>query len=248
VSPLTPTPELTAAIEALYKTFAAYPLRDYTGACQCHHTLEEERRLHNTALRQLSADQLRDYAMDAIWTWGDCDDFRHFLPRVFELLVFAEDYTFTDREIVLSKLYHGEWRSWPAEEQKAVQEFLLAVLHLVLETPPPADDPNDARELDSWLCAIAGTEGDLEPFFTTWLEAPSAAAAWNLAVLITRMGYSLPHVRGQNAFWAGHRRQLERIRDWLRSAEVRKKLGSAMETFINEPCSEELFSALNLLS
>jgi hypothetical protein len=246
--PLPPTAALTAAIESLYKTFQAYPLRAHTGACECHHTPEEEGVLHNTALRQLSEDQLSQYAMDAIWTWGNADDFRHFLPRVFELLAFAEDYTFTEREIVLSKLYHAEWRTWPEQEQKAVQEFLLALWRIVLEVPPPADDLNNADQIESWLCAIAGTEGDLSPYFRVWLESSSATAAWNLAVMITRAGLSLPHTRAQNAFWSGHRGQLEELRDWLRSAEVRRKLEDAMETFINEPCSEELFSALNFLS
>src|SRR5215472_3730060 len=107
--------------------------------CPCCHDRDDDR-LHNTSLRQLGVDHLKPYAMSAIWTWGDTNDFRHFLPRVFELLIFAKDYTFTDREIVLSKLYHGEWRNWPAEEQKAVQEFLVELWRIVQETPPPADD------------------------------------------------------------------------------------------------------------
>jgi hypothetical protein len=96
-------------------------------------------------------------------------------------------------------------------------------------------------------CAIART-GDLQPYFRACLEASSATATWNLATLITRAGFALPYVRGRNAFWAGNGDQLERTRDWLRSAEVKRKLETSMETFVNEPCSEELLSALNLLS
>jgi hypothetical protein len=245
--PLPPTPELAAAIESLYKVFQAYPLRASTHPCPCCHNPEDERPLLNTSLRQLTEEDLRTYAMDAMLTWGDADDFRHFLPRTFELLASAERFTFADREIVLATLYHAEWRTWPEQEQTAVQEFLLAAWRLVVEVPPE-DDLNDADELESWLCAIAQAEGDLSPYFKTWLESSTAIAAWNLATMITRAGFSFPHTRAKNAFWGGHRDQLEKISEWLGSAEVRKKLEGAMETFINEPCSEELFSALNFLS
>lgn len=80
------TPELNKAIENLYRVFQHYELRNDTDACTCHHTPEDERRIHRAPLNQLSCHDLQGYAMDAIYTWGTGDDFKHFIPRLFELL------------------------------------------------------------------------------------------------------------------------------------------------------------------
>ena len=50
-----------------------------------------------------------------------------------------------------------------------------------------------------------------------------------------------------NAFWQGHDDQLRQVSEWLNRHEVRQKLEGAIETFIEEPFSEELSSALLML-
>jgi hypothetical protein len=59
---------------------------------------------------------------DALFVWGNVDDYKHFLPRIFELAV-ARESEFVDEAIVFNKLHHGEWRSWPDAEQQAVEHF-----------------------------------------------------------------------------------------------------------------------------
>ena len=81
------TSELRTVIESLYEIFATYPLRADTNACACCHSAYDEQRLHMKPLRKLNADDLRQYAGDALFVWGEVDDFKHFLPRIFELEV-----------------------------------------------------------------------------------------------------------------------------------------------------------------
>src|SRR5580765_3157892 len=121
------TPRLGHAIENLYAVFQRYELRAHTDACACnacHHTTEDEQRLHRTPLSNLSCSDLRDYAMDAIYTWGTGDDFKHFIPRLFELLTQASGHDFADAAAVFTKLNYeswcsSSWRTWPEPEQKA---------------------------------------------------------------------------------------------------------------------------------
>lgn len=48
--------------------------------------------------------------MDAVYTWGTADDFKHFLPRLFELLVTDSD-AFVDTAAVFAKLNYESWSS-----------------------------------------------------------------------------------------------------------------------------------------
>ncbi len=81
------TSELRTVIESLYEIFVTYPLRADTSACACCHSAYDEQRLHTKPFRKLNADDLRQYAGDALFVWGEVDDFKHFLPRIFELEV-----------------------------------------------------------------------------------------------------------------------------------------------------------------
>ena len=101
------TNELRAAVDNLYIAFAIYPLRDDTNACACCHSPEDERRLHKTPLRQMRSDDLEKYAADALFVWGSVTDFKHFLPRIFEIAV-AQGDKFVEPQVVFNKLHHGE--------------------------------------------------------------------------------------------------------------------------------------------
>ena len=106
ISCMLQTPELTAAIENSYRTFAVYPLRTDTGPCSCCHSPQDNHRLCAKPLRMLGPKDLRTYAYDALYTWGDEVDFKHFLPRIMELLAQAngDGPAFVDPESVFHKL------------------------------------------------------------------------------------------------------------------------------------------------
>ena len=95
--------ELTLAVRGLYDTFARYPLPANTGPCSCCHDEAEERVLHSARLRDLTKEMLRGYACDALLTWGALHDFKHFLPRIFEIVA-TDDFNWPDLEVVFGKL------------------------------------------------------------------------------------------------------------------------------------------------
>jgi hypothetical protein len=78
-------PEETAlrqSIEGLYKAFASYPLAEVIEGCPCCTTESQQTQIHAKPLRELSIDNLDDFARKALTTWGSADDLKHFLPRL----------------------------------------------------------------------------------------------------------------------------------------------------------------------
>jgi hypothetical protein len=118
------TEELKISIERLYSTFARYPFRSTIEGCPCCVSNEDKEKLHTKQLRLLEEDDISRYAFKAMTTWGDTDDFKHYLPRIFELLSTTD--FIVDTFVVLGKLKYGNWTNWEKDEQEAVRDFLFA--------------------------------------------------------------------------------------------------------------------------
>src|SRR5579859_1859467 len=208
------TSELRDSIENLYEVFGAYPLRADTEACSCCHSPSDEKRLHAKPLRLLTADDLRLYATDALLVWGGTDDFKHFLPRAFELLVAHGD-EFVDPQVALRKLYHAEWGTWPDVERKSVRRFSSAAWSALLDSEPC--EPY-GQEMDDWVCGLAQSEPELSPYLKSWLEAETETAGLNLAAFI---GYA--HIASPpNGYWSDRVESFNEISTWVRSEAVKK--------------------------
>jgi hypothetical protein len=106
------TVQLREAIEGLYVAFAQYRLRERIDACKHCHSSDDDRLLRSKRLRELGVQELHHYIWDAMTTWGDDYDYRHFLPRILEVYALAERLTdeIMDAPIVLEKLQYGKWR------------------------------------------------------------------------------------------------------------------------------------------
>src|SRR5437588_624905 len=96
------TEELKLAIERLYQTFAIYPFKPTMEGCPCCVSDSDKEKIHSKKIRQLEGDDLSRYASKAMTTWGDTEDFKHYLPRILELLVTTD--FIVDIIVVLDKL------------------------------------------------------------------------------------------------------------------------------------------------
>jgi hypothetical protein len=213
------TSELRTAIENLYEMFAAYPLRADTNACACCHSAYDEQRLHMKPLRKLNADDLRQYAGDALFVWGEVDDFKHFLPRIFELEVEHGD-SFVDPQVAFGKLNYGEWRRWSDAEQRCIEHFLKVLWDGVLETEPPE---SKGMEIEDWLCGIAQAEAQLSPCLGKWLEAETDNARLNLAAFIAHSDFAKPNRRPSD-YWNNRPELFDEVAAWVRSEAVKVKM------------------------
>jgi hypothetical protein len=241
------TPELRAAIETLYRVFQRYELRPSTDPCACHRTELDDLRLHRKPLHKLSIDDLRQYANDALYTWGTGDDFKHFIPRLFELLPEVDERDFVDAATVFCKLTYESWcstswRVWPNDEQNAIENYFRSSWDAALNSNPE-DLPFDG--VHGWIQGIAQAEHDITPYLNRWLTASSVNAHRNLALLITRE--RLPDTKSGRGYWAGHQEQREQLNLWLRQPEVRQKLSDAVERWSDLPFATEWEEAAVLL-
>jgi hypothetical protein len=218
--------ELQSAIDGLYRVFSCYPLPKFTDPCMHCHTLEDEAKLHVKPLRELDDEDLRDYMCDALLVWGDVETFKHFLPRLFELYVSTPNANskLIDPEIMFSKFRHGNWRTWPAEEQEAVERFLHAMWKQLLNDPPTELEIND---VEGWLCTIAQCEDDLHPYLNEWIEDNRASANLALSSLLLTSVVGRTESTGRNAFWEDRDAQYAQLNQWVKSEKVSKKLLAA---------------------
>ena len=123
----------------------------------CKHcaTAKELTQLCSIPLTSLSDGNLYNYVWHSVWTVGDSMDFRHFLPRVFEVMLCGDGSM--GAEIVVGKLGYSDWRKWPRPEQAAVENFLMYWWTDLLSRYPAL------HMADSCLCSIALAIEDIQP-------------------------------------------------------------------------------------
>jgi hypothetical protein len=236
-----PFEPLRLAIERLYEMFGPYPLRPHIDACSHCHSEEDHRRLASKPLRELTAVDLHDYAFSATLTWGDDRDYRHFLPRLFESMVSAEEPA-VDPETVVGHLRHGEWQSWPPQEQSGIRSFFSAWWSSVIENYPSAVPVEDC------LCAIARVEDDVASLTQTWLKSTSVSAFRHLADFVFDNVSSWTNFGTlSNAFWEGREAPMRQVMNLLVDPAVSRRLLEAAVAHSAEPFAERMADASRLL-
>ncbi|MFM9946029.1 MAG: hypothetical protein ACKVQB_12445 [Bacteroidia bacterium] len=118
--------ELNTTIENLYLTFGKYTTEGIY-YCDCGCVKEEDvRKLNSKPLRQLEEDDLVSYYGSALYTWGDVEHYKHYLPRICELISSNRNYAFVNVDEIFNKLEYAQWMEWPEEEQQAIKDYVMA--------------------------------------------------------------------------------------------------------------------------
>jgi hypothetical protein len=157
--------KLQQAVEKLYSVFASYPLNPrMEGSPLYSDLLVWNRTLAARPLRALSIDHLGIFYFKVMSTWGNVNDFRHFLPRIFELLATLN--TGWEEWIALDKLRYGHWETWPEAEQNAVNDYLLALWIEILSTDSEIVD----AAFPDYLPAIMNVYPKIELLLSIWGE------------------------------------------------------------------------------
>ena len=199
---------MNEAIKELYAAFAVDRLPTDHDACPHCVSPEDKRRLYARPLRELSADDLDRYVWSAMTTWGDAALFRHFLPRILELMCTHQ--FLWDPEILGEKLRYAEWSKWEAQQQTAVGRFFTAWWRGMLRSEVKEDtDP------DAFLCMVACSGLSLEPYLSAWRDEDSLPATCLLADMLLPGEWPEMSSVGYGPWWKSCAEQGKEFRNWL---------------------------------
>ncbi|WP_375181050.1 hypothetical protein [Chryseobacterium sp.] len=149
---------LKKSIENLYSVFSKYEIRSVIEGCPCCVSDRDKEKIHSKELRELEEEDLSRYAFKAMTTWGNVDDFKHFLPRILELCI--------DHDLgihpfgIFGKLKYGKWEVWNDVEKEAVITFLLEWWKYFLENRTFFDD--------DLFFGIYNVSGKIEKLLDCW--------------------------------------------------------------------------------
>jgi hypothetical protein len=125
-------------------------------------------------------------------------DYRHFLPRIFELAVSDPVWLGTEPPVMASRLNMARWRTWPVEQQSAVRRVFHAALEAMIERHPD-EWPSEA---ENWFCGIANLGEPVAQPFERWRTSSSANAALNMAsFIISEAKHLRLHREVRGSFW-----------------------------------------------
>jgi hypothetical protein len=199
---------LRRAVEQCYTAFASFPHPSKLHASPLRDGNEILRTLSSAPLRELSGEQIGPYSGWAITTVGDERDYRHFLPRIFEISVSDPAWLGVVPPVMASRLNMGSWREWPAEQRAAALKFFRAAFAAVIER-----HPHSAHAADEWFCALVTLGESPSLNFERWRSSKSPHAALQLAsFVINEARHLVRHEEVRGSFWEdvpeGKRREI----------------------------------------
>ena len=172
-----------SSVAQLYETFKSYRLGDDFTGCEHCVTEESSAKLAAIPLRDLTALDLNRFAFKTMSTWGTVRHFKHFLPRLLELLL-CEFGVFDFPEVLIQKLNYAKWDQWPDSERVAVAQFLnYLVIHHLQE--PPKFDGDDRIAVILHSCLL--TTKTITPFLKILIDQDNASSAHHLREMINDM-------------------------------------------------------------
>ena len=233
------TPELEVAIQGLYQAFPSRQLKTVMRGCPCCADFAELRRLSLTPLLDLGRAELESYSWDAIWTVGSENDYRHFAPRLLELMVREDAF---EPEVVAKKLIVAGWRSWSQAEQSAIEDFFSAYWDATLLIDSVWYSASDA------LCVLGNAFEDLKPFLARWLATTEPTALKQLVLFAGAESSNASQGFLQQPFWGERQKQMKQVAAWLCSPET---LGILEDRWLADtygPLAKLLNDAVELLS
>jgi len=171
------TKDLELAIRDLYDVFQKYEFTDRIGdaAFPGYCNVDE---LHSISLPTATSSQLVLFALKSTTTWGSSQDYRHFLPRICELIAVEGVLGEIDPQIVFGKLPGVSWREWPVPEVECLLKYFGCLWDRSLRSAPSflgggIGDPLNTWTEDAahtWLEVIAVATEDVSPFLSTWQQ------------------------------------------------------------------------------
>ncbi len=232
---------LEHSIEKLYEVFGEYNAEDMNGSPLYEDLEDWNNEILSGPLRELNQKSLSRFTGKAITTWGSVNDYKHFLPRIFELT--AELRTPYEVWIAFDKLSIAEWQYWVEEERNSILEFMLSLWINILN-----DNSEKAEvEFKDYFSSIANYYPEFTEILKIWSETESKAAMKHLSTYIIEEQEALFQRRKISGF-NDKKENAQELIDWMLSEEVLNKIQSSYLEFESEDFSDKISWAEQILT
>ncbi|MFL5743225.1 MAG: hypothetical protein ACJ751_01070, partial [Niastella sp.] len=183
-------------------------------------------------LKHLSADDLREFTGRAITTWGEVNDYKHFLPRILELTASYDGSH--DFSRIFDKLEYGKWETWDKDEKDVIQEYMLVFWKEILKD----STKNTEDFFVEYFYVCARFYSNFSELLSIWEINTSKAATKHLADFIF---YESP-------FIFSHKNNNHELKNWLLSDKIIHRLEAAFYQYAQEPLGERISWAEKILT
>lgn len=244
------TPDLEAAINAAYGTFAIYHLNGNFTYCDCPVCMSNEvaRQLSSLPLKDITAALLAEYtnsahAYDEITVEPE---FKHFLPRYLELIALCDPPSHLGLETSLTRL-EGYRNRWPDAEIKAIDEFFESFLKASLNQLKLIEWPVGLRlefDIGDVLVMIVRAGGDLDRALEIFEKTPDIKPALHMAALRENLRLRGGQPYFDHAHLAEYNDAAMKIGAFLNRKEVSEKILNAAEKIDNPDYDDVLEQGL----
>ncbi len=166
-------------------------------------------------MREISPEDLGEYASSVFLTRGALPDFLYFLPRLLEIA--ATDWEWWPGPEILGRaLKDARFKSWSIPHTGALVLYLDAVL-----------DEAVAREnaggwIDSWICALGKMYDDITPGLERLIQHPPLVLSF-----YEQNSACLAKGKLSNSFWDHSSPTYRQTLHWFHSREVQSIIKSA---------------------
>jgi len=192
-----PEVALRDVIERSYVAFGGIPAPRKLQASPLRDADAILRTLTSAPLRKLKGEQIGPYAFWAMRTVGDGRDYRHFLPRIFELSATDPSWPGAEPPVMASRLNLAMWRSWPEEQKRVVWDFFHAAFRAAAST-----HPDEGRSAQDWLCALLTLGQPAQQSFAMWRGSVGPNPVLQMASFISHAAKDLVrHGEVRIGFW-----------------------------------------------
>jgi hypothetical protein len=198
---------------------------------------EWNKSLFSKPLQNLTSEDLSRFAGKAISTWGDTNDLKHFLPRLFELTALLD--TPYDVGILYQKLQDGAFQTWDAGEQNAINEFSLAMWDNLLD-----DDSEKAEwEFDDYFVSLSHFYPNFNDLTELWKSNDSFSSIKHLANHV----YDKANTLFMKTHKGVNEKNIEALKTWLISDNVIQKLTNAFYQYEKTALAEKISWVIKIL-
>jgi len=236
------TTRLKNSIEELYAIFSRYGGNPNMEGSPNYDNVEKwNKDLFSTPLRELGEQDLVRFTGKAITTWGSPEDYKHFLPRIFELI--AELRAPYEIWIAFDKLNLADWHQWPEMEQRIIHRYMMALWESILN-----DDGDKAEwEFDEYFSSLAHFYPNFTVLLQTWHKEQSKAAIKHLAEFLIKHQIKLFERTKIPGFHDQTENAVEFI-SWVLSDQTLKKLQQKYFEFEMEVFADKISWAEQILT